>query len=81
MVAWTTAAAARNSPFAHLPRTPTTLVAIAGGDETSEFRRQTVDYAAKWQAAGMTGTAHIVPGFHHYDIVLELLIPRAMSRG
>ena len=71
------AAAARNSPYVHLPRTPARLMAIAGGNETSEFRRQTVDYAAKWRAAGMAAEARIVPGFNHYDIVLELLDPKS----
>jgi arylformamidase len=75
------AAAARNSPFVHLPRTAAQLMAIAGGNETSEFRRQTLDYAAKWQAAGMTAQARIVPGFNHYDIVLELLDPKSEVAG
>jgi arylformamidase len=75
------AAAARNSPFVHLPNTPTGLMAIAGGNETSEFRRQTLDYAAKWQAAGMASEARIVPGFNHYDIVLELLDPTSEVAG
>jgi arylformamidase len=66
-------AAARNSPSVHLPRTPARLTAIAGGNETSEFRRQTLDFAERWKAAGWPAESRIFPGLHHYDIVLELL--------
>ena len=56
------AAAARNSPFVASTTYGGELMAIAGGNETSEFRRQTIDYAAKWQAAGMTGRSAHHPG-------------------
>lgn len=70
------AAASRNSPIEHLPETSSaTLVAAVGGDESSEFRRQTADYVAAWTARGFPGREVPMPGFHHFDIILELERP------
>lgn len=67
------AAAARNSPIQHIPeRSATRLLATCGGDESSEFRRQTENYLAEWRNAGHAGDRISMPGFHHFDIILEL---------
>ena len=68
--------ASRNSPTAHLPATSSAmLVAAVGGDESSEFRRQTADYVRSWTARGFPGREVPMPGFHHFDIILELERP------
>lgn len=67
------AAARRNSPIHLIPQGPgPRLLASYGGRETSEFKRQTDEYAAAWQAAG--GDALVLPqeARHHFDIVLAL---------
>jgi arylformamidase len=69
------ASARRNSPFVHMPPVPTQLLALVGSKETGEFRRQTLDFAAAWRANRSPAEAIVVDGFHHYDIVLELLDP------
>jgi arylformamidase len=70
------AAALRNSPLACLPEHSTAkLVASYGGDESSEFRRQTRDYVAAWQRNKLSGTEVSMPSFHHFDIILELESP------
>jgi arylformamidase len=67
------AAALRNSPARRAPDVPTPLLAFAGAAETDEFRRQTVDAAAAWRAAGSPADARILPGFNHFDITLDVL--------
>lgn len=70
------AAASRNSPIEHLPdQSSARLVVTCGGDESSEFRRQTDDYVARWREYGFAGRQIAMPGFHHFDIILELEKP------
>lgn len=65
-----------NSPINLLPETSTaTLLATVGGAESSEFHRQTDDYLCAWQQCGHRGTRIDMPGFHHFDIILELEHP------
>ena len=65
--------AARLSPQNHIPKSPApTLLASVGGLETSEFKRQTHDYAAAWSAAGHRALLVPEPARHHFDIVLSL---------
>lgn len=66
-----------NSPLLHIPaRSSATLVASVGGLETSEFRRQTDDYANAWQAAGHRLTTIAMPDHNHFDIALSLGEPQ-----
>jgi arylformamidase len=70
------AAASFNSPIEHLPSTSSaTLIAAAGGIESGEFRRQTADYVRAWTGRGLAGREVAMPGFHHFDIILELEQP------
>lgn len=73
------AAIARNSPIRHIPkRSATKLLASVGGLETSEFRRQTADYAAAWMAAGHGGEVVTMPQHNHFDIALSLSEPNGV---
>lgn len=67
------ASIARNSPIRHVPsRSRTALISAVGGLETSEFRRQTTDFAATWAAAGHRGDTVAMPRHNHFDIALSL---------
>ncbi|RDV01910.1 alpha/beta hydrolase [Undibacter mobilis] len=67
------ASASRNSPLEHLPaRSTAHLIGTCGGLESSEFKRQTRDYVDAWKARGFGGEEIAMPGFHHFDIILEL---------
>ena len=67
------AAASRLSPLHHLPPPPATrLLASYGELETSEFKRQTEQYAAAWSAAGHGAQLAPQPSRNHFDLVLAL---------
>jgi arylformamidase len=68
-------AAKRNSPVHFLPDQGCPLVISYGGSETLEFKRQSQDYAAKWQAAGFDVDCFEVTERNHFDIPLELAKP------
>ncbi|WP_246154561.1 alpha/beta hydrolase [Methylobacterium oryzihabitans] len=67
--------ARRESPALLEPRPGATLVAVAGGDELPEFRRQTALMANVWHGLGATTRAVAVPGRHHFDVIDELENP------
>lgn len=70
------AAARRNSPLLLIPeRSSAKLLASVGGLETSEFRRQTTDYATAWAAAGNGVKVVEMPAHNHFDIALSLREP------
>lgn len=70
------AAARRLSPLLHVPeRSSATLLASVGGLETTEFRRQTADYARAWAEAGHAGRTIDMPSHNHFDIALSLREP------
>jgi arylformamidase len=62
-----------NSPIHCIPRgSKADLLLAVGGSETGEFQRQTGDYGKAWMAAGNRCETIAMPGFHHFDILLEL---------
>jgi arylformamidase len=68
--------ASRNSPLEHLPASSSAhLIASCGGLESAEFKRQTSDYLGAWTARGFSGEEVAMPGFHHFNIILELEKP------
>ncbi|GJD59865.1 alpha/beta hydrolase [Methylobacterium dankookense] len=68
--------ARRNSPIAMIPpRSSADLLATVGGIESSEFKRQTEEYLAAWQARGHEGRAVAMQGYQHFDIALSLSEP------
>jgi arylformamidase len=52
-----------------------TFVAAAGGDESLEFIRQSLELAAVWSKAGVKAECVVVPGANHFTIVEELTRP------
>ena len=48
---------------------------VAGGGELSELRRQSQDYAAAANGAGMTALLRMVPGRDHFSMLEELRDP------
>jgi arylformamidase len=62
----------RNSPLHLLPNRGCPLIISYGGSETSEFKRQSNDYASKWQAAGFNADCFERTERNHFDIPLEL---------
>ncbi len=48
---------------------------VSGGDETSELRRQSGDYASAAIADGMTASLRIAPGRNHFTMLDELSKP------
>ena len=60
------------SPMAcFLRQAPEILIAV-GKDETGEFVRQSVEYAAKLRSDGTESELLIMPGLHHYSMARTL---------
>lgn len=63
-----------------LPRAPAAEMAIPavvawGADETAEFGRQSLEFAAAWAALGHPVDAFAVSGRNHFDLPLDLADP------
>ncbi len=67
--------ARRNSPIHHLPERGCPLIVSHGGNETAEFKRQTIEYADAWRAKGFTCEHIDCSSFNHFDIVFDLNDP------
>ena len=63
------------SPIHDVPSGVRRFAALAGGDETSEFKRQAQDLARRWRMLGLGATFGLVEGAHHFDIVDGLTDP------
>ncbi|OZI77439.1 alpha/beta hydrolase [Bordetella genomosp. 12] len=65
--------AERNSPaLLPLDAGSAALIIAYGESETDEFKRQSRDYLAQWQAAGRAAHQVDVPDSNHFDLVLKL---------
>lgn len=69
------AEAERNSPLLHLPAQAAPLVVTVGLDELPELIRQSEEYAAAWQKAGLKGRYLPVAAHEHFSILEELARP------
>ena len=69
------AEAERNSPMFHLPARSAPLVVSVGLDELPELIRQSEDFWAVWQRAGLPGRYLPLPGHEHFSILEELARP------
>lgn len=57
------------------PAKERSFVAAAGGDESQEFIRQSLEIASAWSKAGVKAECVVVPGANHFTIVEELVNP------
>ncbi|MBM3596783.1 MAG: alpha/beta hydrolase [Alphaproteobacteria bacterium] len=62
------ASAWRNSPMYRPPRAGLRLLVAVGANETAEWKRQSIDYAALARAAGAEVTFMEIPGANHFSI-------------
>ena len=51
------------------PRSAPPLFASVGGDETTEFHRQSTDYIARWTGAGHEGEYGVQAGKNHFSAI------------
>lgn len=59
----------RNSPHFHVRRVRAPLLTAVGGDETSEFHRQTDDFVAAWRAVGNRTESVPMPATNHFTVI------------
>jgi arylformamidase len=64
--------ARRNSPLFALPKHGAPILVSYGSNETTEFKRQSHDYLAAWQAQGFQGEYVDMPDTNHFDLALHL---------
>jgi arylformamidase len=57
------------------PPSARTLVAAVGGNESSEFLRQSREIVQAWARAGLKTEYLVVPGTDHFTVVDELTKP------
>ncbi len=67
------ATARRNSPLLHLPAKSTSLTLFSGGAELAELRRQSGQFFAAREKAGLPTELTTVPGANHYTILNAML--------
>ncbi len=67
--------ARRVSPLSWPAPAGKSVLAYVGGDESSEFLRQTRDLVAGWREQGVTATAMEVPGAGHFSVIEALADP------
>jgi arylformamidase len=67
----------RNSPIYNLPNQSTPLIIAVGDLETDEYRRQSKEFAKRWQDKGFTVERVRMPGLHHYSVVDQLVRPNS----
>jgi len=60
--------ARRNSPLFLRPVVPTKLIVCWGNNETSEFKRQSREFAEAWEASEVFE----MRGYNHFDVILKL---------
>ncbi|MEQ8663099.1 MAG: hypothetical protein RLW62_19970, partial [Gammaproteobacteria bacterium] len=59
----------------HLPAAAPPLVAEVGGAESDEFQRQSREFVAAWQAAGLDGIYRTLGDCHHFNLIASLHEP------
>lgn len=63
------------SPLHNIPKRAPPLIVTLGGDESSEFHRQSREYLAAWQAAGLQGRMLDQPGCNHFTAIDGFIDP------
>ena len=65
----------RMSPIRHIPDRASPLIVTFGGDESSEFRRQSESFLAAWTAKGLDGRYLDLPGRNHFTVLEDYMDP------
>lgn len=73
--------ARRNSPILHLPRNSAPLHVTYGENELPELKRQSAEYWAAWNGAGLPGKCAPLAGHNHFTILEELAAPKGALTG
>ncbi len=63
----------RNSPLFCIRYVTAPLLITYGGDETSEFCRQSEDFLSAWMAAGNKARSHAQPGRNHFTAITDFV--------
>lgn len=71
----------RNSPILNLPVSAPPLLVTLGSLQPRELLRQSSDYFAAWQAAGLAGEHWVRDGFNHFDELDALTDPQSELVG
>jgi arylformamidase len=61
--------AAEQSPLLQIPKQAAALLVSVGGDESSAFLSQSLNYLAAWRDAGLDGDYFAQPGLNHFEAV------------
>ncbi|MGD8709808.1 MAG: alpha/beta hydrolase [Ectothiorhodospiraceae bacterium] len=71
-----------NSPLLEPAPDPTSIWLLVGGDEPSEFHRQSDDYGAMCREAGSTVRIDHIDGANHFSVLSDLYVdrPELMTR-
>ena len=69
------AEARRNSPMFLVRRTQAALVLAWAEVETAEWKRQNIEFAARWRALNSPCAAIEIPGRNHFDVIVDLNDP------
>lgn len=69
--------AASLSPLVWTPPSGLRVTAVVGGDESSEYHRQTRTLVSCWSALGATMKEIVVPGANHFTVIAPFADPGA----
>lgn len=64
--------ARRNSPLFLRPIVPAKLIVCWGDNETAEFKRQSLEFAAAWENVENATEVFEMAGYNHFDVILAL---------
>ena len=67
--------ARRNSPILARPHCRVPLLLAVGGDESSEFHRQSREFANVWSGQGVPTRYHSIAGLNHFTLLEQLAVP------
>jgi arylformamidase len=65
------------SPLLWTPPQGRVLDAVVGGDESSEYLRQSRTIAERWGAAGVATRTEAIPGANHFTVIAPLAEPHS----
>jgi len=75
------ATARRNSPVQLLPETNCPLVLAVGGDETAEYKEQSLELFTTWTAKHVDVRLLEIPGHNHFSILETMLDHSSVLHG